>query len=89
MLELALVIAKGARLRDESRGSHSKINLERDDANWLKTTIATYDPTKDEPVITYEPVDTRHLDPIKRDYTHAKKIKPTLKNIPANIRLPL
>lgn len=90
MVELALVITKGALLRNEFRGSHFKPEFpERDDKNWLKTTIATYEPDRDEPVITYEPVDTRHLDPIKRDYTQAKKVKPTLKNIPANIQLPL
>lgn len=88
MLELALVIAKGALLRNEFRGSHFKPQYpERNDEEWLMTTIAMYDP--DEPIITYEPVDTRHLDPIKRDYTQAKKIKPTLKNIPSNIQLPL
>ncbi|MDE3047719.1 MAG: FAD-binding protein, partial [Verrucomicrobiota bacterium] len=90
MLEVALIIAKGALLRNEFRGSHFKPEFpQRDDAHWLKTTIATYDPKQDEPVITYEPIDTRHLDPIQRDYTQAKKVKPTLKNIPANIKLPL
>jgi succinate dehydrogenase / fumarate reductase flavoprotein subunit len=90
MVEIALVITKGALLRDEFRGSHFKEGFpHRDDEHWLKTTIATYDPLKDEPVISYEPVDIRHLDPIKRDYVSAKKMKPTLKNIPANIQLPL
>ncbi len=90
MLEVALVIAKGALLRNEFRGAHFKPDFpERDDENWLKTTIATYDATKDEPIISYEPVDTRHLDPIKRDYTKAKRVKPTLKNIPSNLQLPL
>jgi succinate dehydrogenase / fumarate reductase flavoprotein subunit len=90
MIELALVIAKGALLRDEFRGAHYKPEFpDRDDEKWLKTTIATYNPKKDEPVISYEAVDTRHLEPIKRDYTHAKKVKPELKNIPANIQLPL
>jgi succinate dehydrogenase / fumarate reductase flavoprotein subunit len=90
MLEIALIIAKGALLRNEFRGAHFKPEFpQRDDEHWLKTTIATYDPEKDEPVISYEPIDMRHLDPIKRDYTHAKKVKPTLKNIPANIQLPL
>lgn len=88
MLEVALIIAKGALLRNEFRGSHYKPEFpERDDANWLKTTIASYAP--DEPIISYKPIDMRHLDPIKRDYTHAKKVKPTLKNIPTNIQLPL
>lgn len=90
MLEVALIIAKGALLRDEFRGSHFKPEFpERDDANWLKTTIATYDPAKDEPVITYLPVDTRHLSPIKREYAKAKKIKPTLENLPKNVALPI
>lgn len=90
MMELSLVIVKGALLRNEFRGAHYKPEFpERDDKNWLKTTIAMYDPKQDEPVISYEPVDTRHLDPIKRDYTTAKKVKPTLKNIPTNIQLPV
>jgi len=90
MLEIALVITKGALLRNEFRGAHFKPEFpERDDANWLKTTIATFDRKGDEPVITYEPIDMRHLDPIQRDYTKAKKIVPTLKNIPENIELPL
>lgn len=90
MLELALVIAKGALLRNEFRGSHYKPEFpERNDEEWLKTTIATYNPRSGEPDIFYESVDMRHLDPIKRDYTQAKKVKPTLKNIPLNIELPL
>ena len=89
MLELALVIAKGALLRDEFRGTHYKPEFpERDDANWLKTTIAMYDTTRDEPVISYESVDVRHLDPIKRNYVTAKKVQPHLKNIPENIQMP-
>lgn len=88
MLELALVITKGALLRNEFRGSHFKPEFpSRDDENWLKTTIASYDPA--EPVITYKPIDTRHLKPTLRDYTSARKVKPKLENIPANIVLPL
>lgn len=88
MMELALVIVKGALLRNEFRGAHYKPEFpERNDKEWLKTTIAIYDP--DEPAISYEPIDMRHLDPIKRDYTTAKKVKPTLKNIPSNIQLPV
>lgn len=90
MLELALVITKGALLRNEFRGSHFKPDFpKRDDEHWLKHTIATYDPYQDEPVITYLPVDIRHLQPILRDYAHAKRIKPKLENIPENITLPL
>jgi succinate dehydrogenase / fumarate reductase flavoprotein subunit len=91
MLELAMVITKGALLRNEFRGSHYKPEFpHRDDKHWLKTTIASYDPTQDEPVITYVPVDMRHLkEAVARDYAKAKKVKPTLENIPANIKLPI
>ncbi len=84
MLELALVITKGALLRNESRGAHYKAEFpNRDDEQWLKTTIGVYD--SDEPVISYQPVDLRHLKPVHRDYTHAKKVKPTLENIPLSL----
>jgi len=90
MLDLALIITKGALLRNEFRGAHFKPEFsERDDKNWLKTTIATYNSDKDEPEITYEKVDLRHLEPISRDYTKAVRVKPTLNNIPNNIQLPL
>lgn len=94
MLDLAELIAEGAYLRDEFRGAHFKPDFpERDDKNWLKTTIATYDPKKKKHLFSYEPVDVRHLDPkgIVRDYTKAKKVKPHLTNIPKNIesQLPL
>ncbi|MCH9630142.1 MAG: Fumarate reductase flavoprotein subunit [Chlamydiia bacterium] len=90
MLELAIVIAKGALLRNEFRGSHYKPEFpERDDENWMKKTIATFNPQSDEPDITYEEVDNRHLKPIKRDYTKAKKFIPKLENIPENIKLPI
>lgn len=90
MLELALVITKGALLRDEFRGSHYKPEFpSRDDEHWLKTTIATYDPDKDEPVITYKPVDLRYLKPTLRDYSKAKKVTPHFENLPSNIKLPV
>ena len=90
MIELALVITKGAFLRNEFRGSHFKPERpERDDTNWLKTTIAVYDPKSEEPSISYTPVPTPYLNPIQRDYTQAKRVKPQLKNIPENIALPI
>jgi len=88
MLELALVIAKGALLRDESRGSHSKPEFpNRDDERFLKTTIAEYAP--DEPKISYIDVDTRYLKPARRDYTKAEKVVPHFENLPKEIPLPL
>jgi len=90
MVELAKVMTKGALLRDEFRGSHFKEGFdERDDDHWLKHTLANFDPDSDEPAITYGPVDMRHLDPILRDYTKAKRVQPTLKNVPDNIQLPI
>jgi succinate dehydrogenase / fumarate reductase, flavoprotein subunit len=88
MLEQAMVITKGALLRDEFRGSHFKPEFpQRDDKNWLKTTLATHDSF--EPSISYIPVDTRHLEPILRDYSKTKKVQPTLRNLPENIKLPI
>lgn len=88
MLSLAEVITLGALQRNEFRGSHFKPEYpERNDQEWLKTTLARYDGS--EHVLSYIPVDTRHLDPIPRDYTHAKKVVPKLKNIPEKIVLPL
>ncbi len=89
MLEIAQIITKGALDRDEFRGAHFKPEFPgRDDDKWLKETIATYDPNSDEPKLSYNPIDIRHLKPIKRDYAHAKKVKPKLENIPNNIVLP-
>ncbi|MCX7769683.1 MAG: succinate dehydrogenase flavoprotein subunit [Proteobacteria bacterium] len=69
MLDLALVITKGALLRNESRGSHYKPEFpQRDDENFLKTTIAIYDEKNDEPVISYEEVDTSLIKPVTRKY---------------------
>lgn len=88
MLDLALVITKGALLRDEFRGSHFKEGYdERDDEKFLKTTIAEYD--KKGPLISYEDVDIRHFEPVKRNYVVAKKAVPEIKNFPKNIKLPL
>ena len=44
MIVLARVIALGARNRDESRGAHFKPEFtQRDDANWLRTTLAFHE----------------------------------------------
>lgn len=70
MMHLARVITLGAYHRDESRGAHYKPEFpERNDEDWLKTTIATYDEARNEPVFTYEPVDTSLIPPRPRDYT--------------------
>ncbi len=90
MLELSLVITKGALLRNEFRGSHFKPEFpERNDENWLKETIASYDSKSDEPQIRYNTIDMCYLKPIKRDYVKTKRIKPHFENIPQNIQLPI
>jgi len=67
MVELARVITIGALLRNESRGAHYKPEFpERDDENWLKTTLAKYTP--DGPEFSYEPVDLTYLNPRERRY---------------------
>ncbi len=72
MLELARVITLGALNRNESRGAHYKPDFpDRDDDNFLKTTIAEY--SGEGPVISYEPVDVSLIEPRKRDYSKAKK----------------
>jgi succinate dehydrogenase / fumarate reductase flavoprotein subunit len=70
MLDLGRIITLSALQRNESRGAHYKPDFpERDDEGWLKSTIATYDPQSDSPVISYEAVDTSLITPRKRDYT--------------------
>jgi len=74
MLELARVITLGALNRNESRGAHYKPDFpNRDDENFLKTTIAEY--SGEGPVLSYEPVDISLIEPRKRDYSHEKKEK--------------
>lgn len=68
MLHLARVISLGALKRNESRGAHYKPDFpERNDEDFLKTTIATYSP--DGPVLIYEEVETSFIKPRKRDYS--------------------
>lgn len=69
MVILAKTITKAALLRNESRGSHFKVDTpKRVDQNFLKTTIATYDSKNDEIKISYKKVDTRYFEPAKRSY---------------------
>ncbi len=70
MLILARVMVRGAIARDESRGAHYKPEFpERNDRDWLKTTIAEYTP--DGPKLSYQEVDTSEIPPRKRSYTEA------------------
>lgn len=67
MLVLARVITLGALNRNESRGAHYKPEYpDRDDENWLKTTLAEYTP--EGPKFSYEPVDLSFIPPRQRRY---------------------
>ncbi|WAA10216.1 succinate dehydrogenase flavoprotein subunit [Fervidibacillus albus] len=70
MLQLARVITLGAYNRNESRGAHYKPDFpERNDEEWLKTTMAKFVSSKDAPQFHYEDVDISLIKPRKRDYT--------------------
>jgi len=70
MLHLARCITASALARNESRGAHYKPEFpNRDDANWMKTTMASYTP--DGPKLDYEPVDVGLITPRARKYANA------------------
>jgi succinate dehydrogenase / fumarate reductase, flavoprotein subunit len=73
MLQLARVITIGALNRDESRGAHYKPDFpDRNDEDFLKTTMAKYNAETNTPEFHYEEVDTSLIPPRKRDYTKKK-----------------
>lgn len=73
MLQLARVITQGAYNRNESRGAHYKPEFpERNDEEWLKTTVASFDKENNKPVFRYDEVDTSLIEPRKRDYSKSK-----------------
>jgi len=89
MLLLAEAITKGAMAREESRGAHFKIpdeladrhdmsldarGLPRDDVNWLKTTVVTYE--NGAAKLAYEPVDISLVVPRARSYGKQADKKP-------------
>ncbi len=67
MLDLARIITVSALNRNESRGAHFKVGFEtRNDEDFLKTTVAKFDGQN--PVISFEDVDTSHIKPRSRKY---------------------
>ncbi|MDQ0230968.1 succinate dehydrogenase flavoprotein subunit [Metabacillus malikii] len=74
MLHLARVITLGAYNRNESRGAHYKPEFpERNDEEFLKTTMATFTGENSAPEFKYEDVDVSLIKPRKRDYSKSKK----------------
>lgn len=67
LLEFSQIIAEGALVRQESRGSHSRTDyVKRDDQNWLKHTLAYR--TEDGPRLEYKPVTITRHQPEERKY---------------------
>ena len=64
MLKLALCVAYGALQRTESRGAHYRQDHpRRDDANWLRRTLATWaQPDDSLPTLDYEPLDVMKME---------------------------
>jgi succinate dehydrogenase / fumarate reductase flavoprotein subunit len=91
MLVLARVITLGALQRDESRGAHYKPDFpERDDARFLKTTVARFVGPEAAPELTYEDVDTQYIKPRPRRYdvAGAEPAKATEPAAPAPVAAP-
>ncbi len=64
MIKLALCVAHGAARRTESRGAHFREDFpRRDDAQWLKRTLATWKGAADTlPTLTYEALDVKAME---------------------------
>ncbi|MGB6896232.1 MAG: succinate dehydrogenase/fumarate reductase flavoprotein subunit, partial [Dehalococcoidia bacterium] len=66
-LDLAEAMAASALAREESRGAHTRRDFpERDDANWLKHTLAYWTP--DGPRLDYTPANIIRWQPERRVY---------------------
>ena len=64
MLKLAITVAHGAQVRTESRGAHFRQDFpRRDDAQWLKRTLATWKGEYDTlPTLAYEAIDVKRME---------------------------
>ncbi len=66
-LDVAEAVVAGALARKESRGSQFRTDFpQRDDKNWLKHTLATYDPAGAK--LDYSPVTLGYFEPKERKY---------------------
>ncbi len=69
MVDVALAIGTGALARTESRGAHFRTDHNtRDDANWLKHTLAYYQPGVAGPRLDSKPVTLGTFEPQERKY---------------------
>ena len=82
MLILAEVILLGSIERKESRGSHYRTDYpERNDEEFLATTVARFDPQQQTTRISFEPVDTGLVPPRPRTYGKVEA-KPGKQKVP-------
>jgi succinate dehydrogenase / fumarate reductase flavoprotein subunit len=69
MLVLAEAIAHGSILRKESRGAHYRTDFPaRDDANFMRTTLARFDAARGGSSIEFVPIDASLIEPELRNY---------------------
>ena len=67
MLDLAEVIIRGALNREETRGSHFRLDFkDRNDKEWLKHTLVIN--TENKPEISYKDVNISKYKPVERTY---------------------
>ena len=63
MLKLSLCVAEGALARAESRGAHFREDHpQRNDRDWLKRTLAYWEPGAESPRLDYEPIDVMEME---------------------------
>jgi fumarate reductase flavoprotein subunit len=63
MLKLALCVSYGALVRTESRGAHFREDFpRRNDAEWLKRTLATWRDDSTLPILNYEALDVGKME---------------------------
>ncbi len=78
MLRLAVVTARGALARTESRGAHFRTDYPlRNDAEWLSRTLVRWSDDAAEPAFSYEPVGLIDLPPGHRGYGSDERIEMT------------
>jgi fumarate reductase flavoprotein subunit len=76
MLRLALVTARGALMRTESRGAHFRTDYPlRNDVDWLKRTLVRWSEEAAEPTFSYEPVGLIDVPPGHRGYGSDERIE--------------
>lgn len=86
MLAIAEAIAGGANIRKESRGAHYRTDFpDRNDAEFMRTTLATYDATTGAASVSLVPIDASLIVPTARTYgkKDAGAEKPEAKAQPA------